>query len=491
MRRGPRPTRTIVALCVAALLGATATGVPWRLAAGAAASAGGLSMIQYAPSGPGSGTWIARRISGANPVLAAGGGPRAAADGTGGVQVAYKNAHGDLIWLDGASVGRFRAVDLTRLLGFAPLLGQPVPVVSSHGLDEVFCVTQTGHLLQLTYDPYRRLPGATGRTARSTRGRAPTSPTRPARAGPARRRSWCRRRSPRCSCATRAASLLEFASDHKAGRVWNAYDLTAISGAPRVATDPVAFLDPGSHEVRVAATDRTRGAVVLYLPNDVGGRMWNYQNVSAVTKTAPATGGIAGGVYQGQPVLFVAGRAGDLTEFVGADAGRSMDWAATDVTSATPGSPAITATPSVAVEGSRLVVAGVAAEWGDLFEWQASAVTGPFQATDVSQAGQGPTRTAAGTPAVVVANGGVSVFAAGAAVPAPEGTGLYGAPTGKWAQALKDGWEVLGVTGGLAQRCAPWTGYANPRRTRRSPTPTWARPSRRATCARRGSASGP
>ncbi|HUD69129.1 MAG TPA: hypothetical protein VMQ40_02710 [Acidimicrobiales bacterium] len=453
----------MAAVCAAALLAASATSAAGAGHASAVAPPRALSMVQYTSTNPEPQPWIAHLVSGANPQLAAGGGPRAAPDANGGVQVAYKNARGDLEWLDGSSVGQFSAVDLTRLLGFAPLVGQPVPVVSSHGLDEVLCVTSSGHLLELTLNPYRRLPFRTGTQLSSlsdwTRSdltdaagpRATGTPSVVVQAGVT-------------SVFVRNASgeLIEFASDNRGGRVWNAYDLTAISHGPRVATDPTAFFDPGSGQVRVAASDRPRGAVVVYAPTDVGGRVWNYQNVSAVTHTSTVSGGLAAAVYDGQPILFAAGRTGDLTEYVGADAGRTTDWATTDVTATTAGSPPIAGTPSVAVSGSRLVIAGIAAAWGDLFEWQSTRETGPFTATDVSSTGQGPARTAAGTPAAVFVSGALSLFAAGVAVPAPEGTGVYSVPSSKWAQALKDDWPILGVTGGLGARCAPWTQYPQP-----------------------------
>lgn len=453
----------VVACAAAVLAGAGASSAagttPDR---GHAAAAGGLAMVQYAP-GTAPAPWVARLLSGASPQLAAGGGPRAAPDGNGGVQVAYKNARGALEWLDGSTVGKFKAVDLTQLLGFAPLVGQPVPVVSAHGLDEVFCVTSTGHLLELTLDPYRRLPMRTG---------ASTSPLD----------DWTRSdltdaAGPRAtgtpSVVVQASvtsvfvrnahgDLLEFASNGRGGHAWNAYDLTAISGGPRVATDPSAFLDPGTNQVRVAASDLPREAVVVYSPTDVGGRVWNYQNVSAATHTPTVTGGLAAVVYGGEPVLFCAGRSGKLIEYVGADSGRTTDWATTDVTATAAGSPPIAGTPSVAVDGARLVIAAAAASWGDLFEWSSTQETGPFAVTDVSSTATGPTRTAAGTPSAVFASGVLSLFAAGASVPAPEGTGVYSVPYAKWPQALKDGWPILGVTGGLAARCAPWTQFPQP-----------------------------
>jgi hypothetical protein len=323
-------------------------------------------------------------------------------------------------------------------------------------------VTSSGHLLELTLNPYRRLPFATGASSslddwtRSdlTDAAGPRATGTPSVVVQASVTSVFVRNA--------RGDLLEFASNDKGGHAWNAYDLTAISDGPRVATDPTAFLDPGTNQVRVAASDRPRGAVVVFSPTDVGGRVWNYQNVSAATHTPTVSGGLASVVYGGQPVLFAAGASGDLVEYVGQDSGRTTDWATTDVTATTAGSPPIAGTPSVAVSGSRLVIAAVAAAWGDLFEWQSTHEAGPFSATDVSSTGVGPTRTAAGTPSAVFASGVLSLFEAGNAVPAPEGTGVYSVPYQKWALALKDEWPILGVTGGLGARCAPWTQYPQP-----------------------------
>ena len=99
----------------------------------------------------------------------------------------------------------------------------------------------------------------------------------------------------------------------------------------------------------------------------------------------------------------------------------------------------------------------MASIWGDLFEWSATSPKGAFSATDVSRSGAGPTRTVAGTPAAVFVQGQLSLFAAAVSVPSPEGTGVYSVPYAKWGQAIKDGWPILGVTGGLGAQCPPWT----------------------------------
>lgn len=443
------------------------TAAPVALAAPRSPSRGataprGLSLVQYA-QGVGATGWNARVLSTADPTTTTVSGPRAAPDADGGTQVAYRNPSGDAIWQDGPSTGPFSTVDLSSDTGIAPLAGEPTPAVSPHGLDQVYCVTRSGHLLALTWDPYRRLPRGVppvGRLDSWTR----TDLT--ALAGP------LVTGTPSVVVVnglttvfvrSTVGDLLEFADDGARGRPWNAYDLSLIAAGPRLASDPAAFYDPATQQVRIAATELspTRGDVVVYTPNDFGGRVWTAADVTAATATAPVPGSVAAVVYGGGPTLLAATGAGHLLELVGADSGTTTQWAATDVTAATANSPAIVGSPSASVSGNRLAVAAVAT-WGDLVEWNATVPGGPFTVADLTVTGTGATRTVAGTPAAVFVAGALSVFAAGVKLPPPEGTGVYAIPSAKWAQAITDGWRVLGVTGGLGSRCAPWTAMPGP-----------------------------
>jgi hypothetical protein len=431
----------------------------------AASAARGLSVVQYAATSPPPLPWNAHLLSGRDPSTLTASGPRAAPDADGGTQVVYRNPAGDVIWLDGAAVGRFVSVDLSAVTGLAPLRSEPVAAVSPRGLDEVFCVTRSDHLLVLTWDPYRRRPlgraGPVDRYALWTRtdltqlgGPLVVGTPSVAVQGGA------------TEVFTRTASgdLVEYANDGRYGHRWNGYDLTTIAAGPTLASDPAAFYDPATAEVRVAATELAphRGDVVVFTPNDVGGRVWSVDDVTADTTTPPASAGVAAVVWEGQPTLFAAGPTGDLTEYAGADTAKGTTWAVSDLTAATTGAPEIVGTPSASVSGARVAVAGVAALWGDLFEFSATTTAGAFTATDVSISGSGPTRTVAGTPAALFVGGQLSMYAAAVAVPAPEGTGVYSIPYAKWAQALKDGWPILGVTGGLGSQCAPWTSLPSP-----------------------------
>jgi hypothetical protein len=428
--------------------------------ASAPAPGSGFPVVQYAATGAPPLPWNAHLVSGTDPATTTASGPRAAPDADGGTQVVYRNPKGDVVWLDGASVGRFDAVDLSQATGIAPLASAPVAAVSPHGLDEVFCVTESGHLLVLIWDPYRRTPGRTGapvdrdelwtRTDLTQLGGPLVSGTPSVVVAGGVTTVFTR---------TKAGDLVEYANDGKVGHKWNGYDLTVISAGPRLASDPAAFYDPTTAEVRVAATELGphRGDVVVYSPDDVGGRVWSVTDVTQATATLPASGGLAAVLYGGEPTLFGADPTGNLTEYVGTDGSHGTSWVVTNLTAAAAGSPEIAGTPSVSVSGNQVAVAGVAQLWGDLFEWAASSPKGAFSATDVSLLGSGPSRTVAGTPAAVFVQGQLSLFAAAVSVPAPEGTGVYSLPYSKWGTAIKDGWRILGVTGGLGAQCPPWT----------------------------------
>jgi len=465
VRRRPRGVPTVLAAAALASVAAA----PSALAAPdshapRATVARGLSLVQFA-QGAGAPGWAARVLSTGDAATTTVSSPRAAPDADGGVQVAYRNPAGDALWLDGPSTGPFTAVDLTALTGIPPLAGEPTPAVSPHGLDEVFAVTRAGHLVQLTWDPYRRVPqvpgGGVPRLDRWTRADLTRlagplvegTPSVVVVAGV----TTVLVRSP-------LGDLMAFANDGQRGHRWNAYDLSLIAAGPRLASDPAAVYDPATQQVRVAGTELAphRGDVVVFAPNDVGGRVWSTMDVTAATKTQPVAGGVAAVVYGGSVTLLGASAAGDLIELAGVDTGSTTQWASNDVTQATPGSPPAAGTPSASVSGNRLAVVAVAASWGDLVEWTSSQPSGPFTVVDLTETGAGATRTVAGTPAAVFVAGALSVFAAGVKLPAPRGTGVYAIPSARWGRAITDGWRVLGVTGGLGSRCAPWTALPAP-----------------------------
>jgi hypothetical protein len=461
--RTPSVIASVLALSLgAAMVGGTAAATPPSHLTPRLES--GLSLVQYAETSPMPLPWNAHLLNGSDPTLSTVSGPRAAPDAEGGVQVTFRNPQGDVIWLDGAAVGRFHDVDLTTLLGLPPIAGVPVPVIGADGLDQVYCVTTGGRLYQLTWNPYLRIPGRFGLVTDRYDLWYPVNLTAIGRLQVTGTPSVVVDGSTTDVFArTTGGDLVEYQSPGVAGQPWSAFDLTVESGGPRVETDPAAFYDPTSSEVRVASTElSSAGHVVVFSPTDVGGRIWAAEDVTKATSTPIVSGGLAAAMDGANPVLFGAGPTGDLLEYLGSDSGTSTSWLESDLTATTEGSPPIVGTPAVAVSGSELVVAGVAASWGDLFEWTKATPSAPFIDTDVSITGQGPARTIVGTPAAAFWGHQLSLFGAGVGVPAPEGTGVYAIPSAKWPQAVKDGWPVLGVTGGLGATCAPWTGFVTP-----------------------------
>jgi hypothetical protein len=478
-----------------ALLAATvlvAAGVP-ALGAGTSSppAATGLTLVQYAETNAPPLPWDAHSLSGTTQELTITGSPAAAADATGGTQVAFANPTGSVVWLDGSQVAAFHHVDLTALLDVPKLAGEPVPaeipVPDAAGTlrrtDAVFTVATSGHLIESTWTPSSaifthlgvRVPilerwqiadltGVTGPPVWGT----PTVVSNGS--------------TIEVFAATKQDHLMEYVNDGLFGNTWNGYDLTEFAPGSPLVTDPVAFYDPIAKEVRVAAKEVTpnTGDVIVFTPNDAAGRIWSASDLTSATRTAPAAngptaGGLAAGIVGGQVILASEAANGDLVQYAETETVSTVttttttsppappqtvvadSWKVTDLTAAVAGSPAITGTPSIAVSGTTVTVAAAAASWGDLFEWSSSAAKVAWTATDVSITGTGPTRTVSGSPSILSSGGVLSVFAAGLSVPAPEGTGVYAIPSNKWAQAVKDGWHVLGVTGGIGTQCSPWT----------------------------------
>ena len=456
-RRTPTAAVTAVLAGVLVALGTSGATFPSYVTRGhVPTSHTGLAVVQYAATGEAPLPWNAHLLSRSDPARETSTGPRAARAAGGGIQVAFRNPAGDLIWLDGSAQGRFSATNLTSVTRLPP-----VPLVGPQGFDEVFCVTSADHLVVLT----REVSSTTTPTLRTGRFNVVLHWQRidlTALGGPlVSGTPSVLVQGTLTAVFTRTVSgdLVEYVDDGQGGRPWSGYDLSVISGGPKINSDPVGFFDPATHQVQVAATELgpVKGDVAVFTPNDVGGRIWTFEDISAATDTAPESTGLAAVTYEGAPLLFGAGPNGDVDEFLATTTGDSTTWRVADLTARVPDSPQITGAPSAVVDGTHIAVAAVAASWGDLFEWTNTTSSTTWSAVDVSITGVGPTRTVAGRPAIVFAGGVLSMYAAGVSVPAPEGTGVYSVPWAKWAQALKDGWPVLGDTGGLGAQCAPWT----------------------------------
>jgi hypothetical protein len=189
--------------------------------------------------------------------------------------------------------------------------------------------------------------------------------------------------------------LTEFLADHQNGRIWNAYDLTAAAAGPVLAGDPVPIA-PGD-VVRAYARDGN-GHLVEFASDHLNGRIWNAYDLS-VAAGGPALAGDPFPVAIGGAVR-VYGRdiGGDLVEFV-SDHLNGRIWNAYDLTAAGAG-PQLGGDPFAAVSGSAVQVY-VRAGYGNLVEFTSDHLNGRiWNAYDLTAAGAGP--ALAGDPAGVM-----------------------------------------------------------------------------------------
>jgi hypothetical protein len=136
-------------------------------------------------------------------------------------------------------------------------------------------------------------------------------------------------------------------------------------------------------------------------------------------------------------------------------------WGYVDLTTNAPGAPPLSGALFVAATPAQVVVAGQAADWGDLFAISRAGSSGPWTATDVSVTDGSAARTVGSVVTGFDSGPSLDLFAAGIASPPPEGVGVYAIPSSKWGQAVSDGWPILSETGGLGTTSAPWVGFTS------------------------------
>ncbi len=197
--------------------------------------------------------------------------------------------------------------------------------------------------------------------------------------------------------------LTEFINDGFGGRLWNAYNLTVITGGPTIAADPDAtFYGPIVH-VYGEASD---GDLIEYVNDGFGGRLWNAYDLTAAAN-GPELGGDATPIVSGAvDRVFARSAGGDLVEYINDGAGGRL-WNAYDLTQLSSG-PALAADPNPVLVGSTVDVFAVATN-GDLVEFSGSGQN--WTASDLTSVTGGP--AVAGRPSPVVAAGWIDVFARG------------------------------------------------------------------------------
>ena len=211
---------------------------------------------------------------------------------------------------------------------------------------------------------------------------------------------------------------------------WVLTDLSKVTTGPKVSGPLAAAATPS--EVYVAALSANGAAILFQAP--VGDVTPPVTTTTAPTTTTTTTTTV--------PTTAVAG-----------------PWGFANLTAETPQAPPLSGALFVAATPSQIVVAGQAADWGDLFALSDTGAAGAWVATDVSVTAGSAARTVGSIVSGFAAGASLDLFAAGVASPPPQGVGVYAIPSAKWTQAVSDGWPILSETGGLGTTTSPWVGY--------------------------------
>jgi hypothetical protein len=162
-----------------------------------------------------------------------------------------------------------------------------------------------------------------------------------------------------------AFHLIEFDSDHAAGRIWNAYDETANAGAAQLGGSPIPVLI-GSVP-HVYTDDLATGDLVEYVADHAGGQIWNDYNQTQANGAPRLSGNpsavvVDGSQYPGagslMPEVFEQGQNRHLTAVV-ADHQNSHIWNSYDVSSLSAG-PMVSTDPTVLITPSGVEVLAIA-----------------------------------------------------------------------------------------------------------------------------------
>ena len=197
--------------------------------------------------------------------------------------------------------------------------------------------------------------------------------------------------------------LMEFDNDGAGGRLWNAYDLTQISGGPTIGADPVALLIAGT-QIHVFA-EAADGDLIEFTNSGSGTHVWVAFDLTELSN-GPAIGGDASPVLNGSAIdVFARSTTGDLVEFVDTSAA-SQSWSSVDVTTTAVG-PQIGGDPGAVVLGGTVHVYASSIT-GDLLEFTGTS-GGTWGFSDLAQTTGGPTIT--GRPSPVVVGSTIHVYA--------------------------------------------------------------------------------
>ena len=230
--------------------------------------------------------------------------------------------------------------------GGTPINGSPTALVDASGLVHVFVESSTNHLMEYlpdhvgnhVWDAYDHTLDAGGATVTAGTPSAILDPNHQVHV----------------YVQSYDGHLFEYLPDHVGGHVWNAYDHTLdAGGGTTVSGAPSALFDPGSGMVHVFVASGA-GHLMEYLPDHVGGHVWNAYDHSLDAGGSTTVTGVPDAVDDtgsGMVHVFVRSGANDLYEFLPDHAGGHV-WNAYDHTADAAG-------PTIGTDPDVLDVGGV------------------------------------------------------------------------------------------------------------------------------------
>jgi len=196
--------------------------------------------------------------------------------------------------------------------------------------------------------------------------------------------------------------FVEFITDNANHRLWNSYDQSAYTGGPGIASTAEPSLVGGQTHVFARSTD---GDLEEFIDDGVGGRVWNAYDLTTLSGGPKVASGVSvvpsGNIFQ----VFVESSSGHLDEFVSDSIGGRL-WNSYDLTTTANG-PYIAGQPSAVTVGG-VVHVEVPSITNDLVDF---APTKGWVATDVTQGSINGVTVA--DPNALVFGGVMHVYAAG------------------------------------------------------------------------------
>ena len=248
-------------------------------------------------------------------------------------------------------------------------------------------------------------------------------------------------------------------------------NISTTTSTGTVTSDPVVVPGPVPSLVAVSSS----GDLNLFTSATNASGSWSVQDLTTLTAGARVVGPLQSAANA--TTIYVAGLSATgnvnlfstpLTSFVTTALSAHAtplppaSWKALNVTGVATGAPPLAGSVSLNVSDAQVVIAGQAANWGDLFALTNATLTPTiWSATDVSVTGGNAARTVGSVVTGYYSGGSLQLFAAGISSPPPQGVGVYAIPSAKWGKAIADGWPIISETGALGTKATPWVGFTS------------------------------